>query len=1470
MNANEPANFASVASPPGAETAPLARGPPDGASDIVVGIGASAGGLEATRKLMDVLPPDSGMVFILVQHLDPSHASMMVDLLAGHTKMEVLEAADGAVIQPNHVYVIPPGNYLSVQSGKLRLTVPTEPHGSRRPFDFLLKSLALDYGRRAICIILSGMGSDGSIGARAIKAAGGLIVVQDPNEAGFDGMARSAMATGVADHAVVVAEIPSLLQQFKDNPIGGHILSAKESAGAISTAPGESEIAAIIDLIRAKTPHDFTLYKTGTLQRRIERRMAMAAPRPADSSAYLKMLRQDPAELELLATDLLINVTRFFRDASVFDLIAEKIVPGILREHSNDQTVRVWVTGCSSGEEAYSLAIVFREQLAQASLDLKLQVFASDVDPDAIATAREGLYPVRIADDVSGDRLARFFVRQPDGYRVIPELRAAIVFTVQDVLVDPPFARLDLISCRNVLIYLSPQAQAKAIALFHFALRKGGILLLGTSETVGDAEDRFEVMSKSARIYRHIGPASHLDLGVSTAGADANLPALRPPRGQAPSRASVLGEVVRQLVLDAFAPASVLINRANACVFTLGAINSHLSVPSGFPTQDLYAMTAPALHPKLRLAVARANAEAARVSVAAGRFERGGDIWLLTLSAEPVVSETDQFTLISFLEAREVEQKSARPAAHDDGAKLSDLERELATARSDLADAIRNLQVSGEEQKAINEEALSVNEEYQSTNEELLASKEELQSVNEELTALNAQLQETLDRQRTTSNDLQNVLYSTDVATLFLDLNLRIRFFTPTTKSLFNVIPSDVGRPLADLHALAVDDTFVADAKAVLVTRKPREREIRSLAEAWYLRRILPYRTHTGGTEGVVVTFTDISERKRTADALETAKRMAQQADAAKSRFLAAASHDLRQPLQTLALLQGLLAQNVEGEKATRLVQRLDDTLGSMTAMLNTLLDINQIEAGTVSAEVARFPVSALLTRLRDEFTYLAEAQGLQFRVVDSSLAIVSDIRLIEQMIRNIVSNALKYTKRGKILLGVRRSAGSVRIEVCDTGIGIPASELGAIFEEYHQIGNPARQRANGLGLGLAIVRRLGDLLGHKISVRSESGKGSVFAIEIRQHAGAGQAPAAARGVFDDPAAGQPALQTGTILVIEDGADIRGLLQALLSVDGYRVETAADGIEALDLMARKALRPDVILADFNLPNGMNGLQVAAEARHLLRRTVPVIILSGDISTGTLADIAAAGCIHLAKPVKLGDMRQIVQSQMIIGRGLKPASPKVPATPVKAPAVPVVYIVDDDDSLRLGLRELLEAEGRAVADFATCEAFLAAFQPEREACLLIDATLPGMSGLELLHRLNADGHTLPAVMITGNGDVAIAVEAMKAGAADFIEKPVGASALIACVDRALALARDGQQSSEWHEAAMSRLSGLTPRQHQIMDMILVGHPNKNIAADLGISQRTVENHRAAIMKRSGATSLPDLARMAVAAQRASGQ
>ncbi len=1436
------------------------RGPPRGPGDFpVVGIGASAGGLDACRKLLNALSADSGMAFILVQHLDPTHESMMVDLLAGHTRMTVRQATDGMAIEPDHLYVIPPGAYLAVDDGVLRLSQPQARHGARLPFDFLLHSLAEECGARAICVVLSGSGTDGSVGLKAVKEKCGLVVAQDPDEAGYDGMPRSAIATGAVDLVLPVAGIPDALVEF-------HRRMARAGAhDGSQPRDGEPDwLPEVIGLLRARTAHDFTLYKHGTLQRRIERRMAMAATEIGDMDRYLDVLRSDSGELDLLAKDLLINVTSFFRDPKVFDFLAAKIAPALIHSRAPDQPLRIWIAGCSTGEETYSLAMLFIEQIAAANTAIKLQIFASDVDPDAVASAREGLYPETIEADVSPARLARFFNKDGHFYRVSPELRGTVVFTVQDLLADPPFSNLDLISCRNLLIYLRPEAQEKVISVFHFALRPGAILLLGSAETVGTADGRFEVVSKAERLYRHIGRSRPGEFGVARGAGDGVRTPAKPDKGQAPSRRTDLAELCQRLVTETYAPAAVLINRKHECLYSLGPTDRYLRMAPGHPTQDLLAMARPGMRIKLRAAIQRAGQENGRVVVTGGRMDDDDHAASFRIEVQPVAGEAEELLLVCFVDQPQQPQGPGSPGAPGESPQVTALEQELDATRTELQAAIRNLELSNEEQIAINEEALSVQEEYQSTNEELLTSKEELQSLNEELTALNSQLLETLEQQRTTSNDLQNVLYSTDVGTIFLDTDLNIRLFTPATKSLFGVIPSDIGRPLADLNSLAADSALLTDARTVLQTLEPIEREIQAHSGAWYVRRVLPYRTQDGGVEGVVITFADITERRQAAEELGVTKRQAEAANIAKSRFLAAASHDLRQPLQTLALLQALLAKAVEGEKAQTLVARIDQTLGSMTAMLNTLLDINQIDAGAVHPELVDFPVDDLLDRLRAGFTDNARSQGLALRVVRCGLTIHSDPRLLEQMLRNLLSNALKYTKRGKVLLGCRRREGLLSIEVWDSGVGIPDTELHAIFEEHHQLDNAARERSRGLGLGLSIVQRLGNLLGYPIRVRSHPGRGSVFAIDVTLPPS--KAPPLLGGHWygkdDGVIVGVP--RTGTILIVEDDPEVRELLELVLKDAGHHAATAPDGVAALELVKRGTIRPDLVLADYNLPGGMDGLQVVAKLRVKLNREIPAVIITGDISTDTMRAIALRNCAQLNKPVKLAELAKIIQTLLPLSQVTLRSRALDPVETADAPGRPVIFVVDDDEDVRAALRSVLEDDGRIVEDYATCEDFLDAYRPGREGCLVIDAYLPGMNGLELLQRLGDSGHALPSIMITGNSDVPMAIQAMKAGASDFIEKPVSRGDLLAGIERALEQSRDSGKKTAWQEVAANHLAGLTPRQRQIMDMVLAGQPSKNIAADLGISQRTVENHRASIMKKTGSKSLPALARLALAA------
>ena len=1421
----------------------------------IVAIGASAGGLEACKRLLDALPADNGMAFLIVQHLDPSHDSLLVDLLSAHTSMQVVQATDGMAIERDHVHIIPPGVYLSVDDkGILRLSRPLERYGARLPFDFLLNSLAGVFGARVVCVVLSGTGADGSEGLKTVKAKHGLVIAQEIGEANYDGMPRSAIATGAVDHILTATRIAAALVERER---GEAVVPTPRKPSSKKSV--QNLLPEIVDLLRKKTAHNFTLYKPGTLERRVERRMAMAATKTAE--LYLELLRRDPFELDQLSRDMLINVTGFFRDPPVFDFLAKEVIPGLVRDHPLDRPLRIWIAGCSSGEETYSLAMLLREQIDESKREIKLQIFASDVDPEAVASAREGLYPQSIEAEVSPERLARFFTVEDRSYRVSPELRASVVFTVQDVLADPPFARIDFISCRNLLIYLLPEAQAKVLSLFHFALREGGFLLIGNSETVGGADARFEVVSKPERLYRRVGGNSPAEFGRPQNAGDGSRVRPRPAPAPAPSRQATLSELCRTMVLDAHGPAAVLINRKLECLFSQGPTDRYLKVATGRSSLDMIAMARGGVQTKLRSAIQGALRTHARFASSVGRIDGEAGPVSFTVVAEPAPNVREELLLVCFIEAPAAPAAAAGRGSAVHASRFAELERELEATKVELRNAVHNMETSSEEQMAINEEALSVNEEYQSTNEELMSSKEELQSLNEELNALNAQLQETLDRQRTTADDLQNVLYSTDVATIFLDTSFNIRFFTPATKALFNVIPGDVGRPLTDLKSLAHDGDLLPDARKVLKTQEAIEREIEGQSGAWFIRRILPYRTRDKKTEGVVITFADVTERRSTADALSAAKRQAESASTAKSRFLAAASHDLRQPLQTLALLQGLLAKKVTGKNEQKLVGRIDEALGAMTSMLNTLLDINQIEVGAVKVETGEFPVSDILDRLRGELTYHAQSAGLALNVMPCRLSIRSDPRLLEQMVRNLLSNALKYTQRGRVLLGCRRRTGKLRIEIWDTGLGIPTSELEAIFEEYHQLDNPARERSRGLGLGLSIVKSLGDLLGHRIRVRSLPGKGSVFSIEVSMAPG-GEATSTALDNCGAPAAAVgPARGPGTILIIEDDPEVREHLELYLKDEGYDALTAIDGPAALAMLLDTRSRPDLVLADYNLPNGLTGVEVSQRLRWEFDQKIPCIILTGDISTDALRDIALHDCVQFNKPVKLRELTHAVDKLLAKSRAPPTASP-IGVQPV--PRNAKVYLVDDDVQVRGAISAVLEDDGRAVEAYASCGAFLEAFRPERDACLLIDAYLPGMTGLELLQKLRAEGHHLPATMITGESDVAIAVKAMKAGAIDFIEKPIGREELIASLDRALELSRDSNKVLESRELAASHLSGLTPRQVQVMELVLSGHPSKNIAADLGISQRTVENHRGRIMKRTGSKSLPALARLALIA------
>lgn len=859
----------------------------------VVGIGASAGGLEAFKQFFSAMPSDSGIAFVLVQHLDPKHESMMVELLSKYTAMEVLQAQDEMRLEPNHIYMIPPNRYLEIQNGKLQLSEPVIYRGMRMPIDFFFRSLAREWKERAICIVLSGTGSDGALGLKAVKSQGGMIIAEDPNSAGYDGMPRSAINTGLVDFTLPVGEMPKTLVRY----IGHPYIAARDTKSLVAGASSD-HFQSILSMLRARTGYNFNSYKKGTLHRRIDRRLGL---KQIDNLGdYVALLRSDESEIHQLFQDLLIGVTSFFRNGESWQLLEKEVLQKVIMEKDFDQPVRIWVSGCTTGEEAYSIAMILFEQFEKANKSFNAQIFATDINEESIIRARAGRYPQSIAAEVPSDRLSRFFHEEGDMYIVKRKVRESVVFAVQNLISDPPFSKLDLICCRNVLIYLESEVQNRIIQMFHFALAKDGHLFLGDSESVGKHADHFKTISKSSRIFRKAGKIHPNRRHFPSYPGERKNPTQKAEPNHIISSPQGTAEMARDLLLDRFAPASVLINRDYDTYYFHGPTRQYLDYPSGEPTRDLSALCLSGLKTKLRATVHQAAAGKGKVVSVAHKVKRNGNHVSVRISVEPVPYQRsrEELFLVTFQDAGEAK------AAADSESELpseqveivSQIEYELQATREDLQSTIEELETSNEELKASNEEVMSMNEELQSTNEELETSREELQSLNEELSTVNSQLEDKIKEVEATNNDLSNLLSSTDIATIFLDTDFKVRRFTPATRDLIRLIDSDIGRPLSDIAQRFIDDDLLVDAESVLEKLAPVESEVINGDHRSYIRRIVPYRTEDNRIEGVVITFTDVSAIRKHTNQLH--EREQQQASVAKLGQFALGDNDLNELCQ--------------------------------------------------------------------------------------------------------------------------------------------------------------------------------------------------------------------------------------------------------------------------------------------------------------------------------------------------------------------------------------------------------------------------------------------------------------------------------------------------------------------------------------------------------------------------------------------
>ncbi len=826
----------------------------------IVGIGASAGGLEALEQFFENMPKDNGMAIVIIQHLDPSRVGIMPELLQRITSMRVVQVIDRLKVKPNCVYVIPPNKSMSMLNGALHLFEPVETHGLRLPIDVFFRSLADDRQEQSIGIILSGMGSDGSLGLKAIKEKNGIVLVQEPGSAKFDSMPRNAIQSVVADIVAPASELPVKLSEFLKFIPSVRIDEDKEVIN-------KSNLEKIIILLREQSGHDFSLYKKNTLFRRIERRKGVHQIDKINN--YVRFLQGNPKEVEILFKELLIGVTSFFRDTAVWEMLRENVLPALINDLPERYVLRAWVTGCSTGEEAYSLAIVFKEVMDKLKKhkNISFQIFATDLDIDAIELARKGSFSKNIATDLSPERLSRFFTAEAEGYRINNAIREMVVFAPQNVIKDPPFTKLDILSCRNMLIYMEPELQKKLITLFNYSLNPGGIMLLGTAETLGNNNLGFEELNSKLRIFKRTVTSQPPEL-IDFPSSFYHKKAIASENKVSPIIVENIQTLADQILLQRFAPASVMVNSKGDIIYITGRTGKYLEPVAGKANWNIHAMAREGLRQALPGAFRKALQNFDPVIERNIKMGANGGTHFVDITVQCIESPNSirGMVMIVFTDVPamiELDILNSKSGRRNSTGRQKELEIELQRSHEDMRSIGEEMQTSQEELKSINEELQSTNEELQSTNEELTTSKEEMQSLNEELQTVNIELQSKVSDYARANDDMKNLLNSTEIATLFLDKDLNIRRFTDQVTKIFKLRLADIGRPFTDLVTDLQYPEIDAHSRQVIKTLTSVETSIATNDGRWFKVRIMPYRTLDDRIDGLVMTFSDITNAKK-------------------------------------------------------------------------------------------------------------------------------------------------------------------------------------------------------------------------------------------------------------------------------------------------------------------------------------------------------------------------------------------------------------------------------------------------------------------------------------------------------------------------------------------------------------------------------------------------------------------------------
>jgi two-component system, chemotaxis family, CheB/CheR fusion protein len=1246
--AESPAPFASAAQAPVEGSPPVPQNP-----FPIVGVGASAGGLDAFRKFLKALPADTGMAYVLVQHLDPRHESILADLLSKTTRMPVAEVKGDEKVKPDHVYVIPPPYDIAITDGTLKLVPRTRTGGQHMPIDLFMRTLAEVQASKAIGVVLSGTASDGTLGLKAIKAEGGIAFAQEPDSAQYDGMPRSAIASGCVDVVLPPEGIARELTR-----LGRHPYVASKAPPAPS-GPAEEEDAfhTVLVSVKKATGADFSIYKRNTIKRRMARRMAVQ--RLDSLEDYARYVEANPEEARGLYQDCLISVTSFFRDPHVFQSLTDKVLPRLLENRPRGAPIRVWVPACATGEEVYSIAICLLERAPDLASNPPLQIFATDLSEVALQKARAGIYVDSIVQDVSPARLRRFFAPVDGHYQVSKDVRELCVFAHHNLLKDPPFSRLDLISCRNLLLYLEPHAQKKVVAAFHYALQPDGFLMIGRSESLGGSE-MYEPYDRTHRIYFKKADAPRPEMPAAFLDRPEGRRPLPPFIPRAGSRGEIPKEADR-LLLARYAPAAVVVDEGLRILEFRGDTHPYLENAHGEASLSLLKMARREIRLQLREAVeeaGRTSAPARRpgIELRHGEKPRTVDIEVTPLKGTP----GGKGGLLVLFE--EIPAAKARPRAitrpglpaqkqGEDDQETQRLREELAETVGYVQTLVQEYDAANEELQTSNEEALSANEELQSINEELQTAKEEVQSSNEELVTLNQELQDRNREIAHANDDLLNLLASVAIPMVMVGADLRLRRFTPSAEKLLNLLPSDVGRPLGDLRPkLAIDD-LQKEVMQVIETEIDVDREVVDPEGKTYALRIRPYRTSDDTIEGAVVILVDVDDLKRSAErvvaAEQGARKRAEEADHVKDQFVATVSHELRGPLNAMvAWVHVLRAGNVDHATTARGLEALDRSVKAQTRLVEDLLDYSRMVAGKLRLSHRLVDAVPIAEAAIEAVRSAAEAKGIAVRITPGATPalVLGDPDRLEQVLWNLLSNAVKFTPRGgQVDVGMGRVGNELRMTVRDTGSGLSAQFLPYVFERFRQAEGASTRSHGGLGLGLAIVRQLVEMHGGTVWAESPGeGAGATFTVALPIPTllveGTASEPAeppqikeaAAEKVW--PGANRKLLNGVRVLVVEDDEEGRHVVETVLKMCGADVTAAASMDAALQSLDEGL--PDVLVSDIGMP-GQDGYDLIHRVRSRPPARgghVPALALTAYASREDREKALLAGFQeHLAKP-----------------------------------------------------------------------------------------------------------------------------------------------------------------------------------------------------------------------------------------------